>query len=109
MIFLSQYTRTSWWVPYEIGFGKCAEKKLVCVRLTDVKVDDLAFLKIARLLANRREFVGYIEEMRMGVRNFAYGAAGHKRAEVVVDLLLERRPDNPAPGLHPLDVYMNPE
>ncbi len=26
MIFLSGFTRTSWWVPYEIGFVKCALK-----------------------------------------------------------------------------------
>ena len=110
MIFLSHARRTSWWVPYEIGFAKSARKQLICVRLTDVKVDDLSFLQIVRLLGTRREFVGYIEEMRATVKKLSYGAERfQKRAEFLVDLLLEGKMDNPAAGFHPLDIYMNPE
>ncbi|HEY0434409.1 MAG TPA: toll/interleukin-1 receptor domain-containing protein [Chitinophagaceae bacterium] len=110
MIFLSDATRTSWWVPYEIGFAKCAVKQLVCVRLADVKIDDLSFLQIVRPIRTRREFVAYIDEIREKVRerNYATGRQ-QKRAEFLVDLLLEGRIDNPAAGFHPLDLYMNPE
>ncbi|MDB6054584.1 MAG: hypothetical protein JWN25_2107 [Verrucomicrobiales bacterium] len=110
MIFLSDATRTSWWVPYEIGFAKCAVKQLVCVRLADVKIDDLSFLRIVRPIRTRREFVAYIDEIRENVSEMSYGTAGlQKRAEILVNLLLEGKSENPAAGFHPLDIYMNPE
>jgi hypothetical protein len=109
MIFLSEATRISWWVPFEIGFGKAELKRLSCVRLRDVKIDDLSYLTIIRCLRTPKEMDIYLDEI-LELKCPAQWDK-EKRAVLLVDLLAGKRTKLLAAygALHPLDVYMNDE
>ncbi|MEI7733372.1 MAG: toll/interleukin-1 receptor domain-containing protein [Verrucomicrobiota bacterium] len=109
MIFLSESTRKSWWVPYEIGFGKAAGKVLSCVKLRDVKISDLAYLKIVQCLRTPKEMDAYLEEVL--VRKADVGAKS-KSLERLAELMIESHVGKISLASligHPLDVYMNEE
>jgi len=109
MIFLSDATRKSWWVPYEIGFGKAVAKRLSCVKLRDVMIDDLSYLKIVRCLRTPKELDVYLDEI-LDQKSTVTVEAG-RRPILLVDLLVGRRTKlaEADSALHPLSVHMNDE
>ena len=109
MIFLSDSTRKSWWVPYEIGFGKAEAKRLCCVKLRDVKIDDLAYLKIVQCLRTPREFDKYLDEVLE--QKSAISMTTGRRPVMLLDLLAGKitKLAEAHGALHPLLVHMNEE
>jgi hypothetical protein len=109
MIFLSDSTRKSWWVPYEIGFGKAAAKRLSCVKLKDVKIDDLSYLKIVRCLRTPKELDKFLDEVLEN--KSAISVASGNRRVLLFDLLAGKRIKMAEAygALHPLLVHMNEE
>lgn len=52
---VTENTRQSWWVPYEIG--RAAGEGRDCAHLIDKDISELpAYIRAARILANRKEF-----------------------------------------------------
>jgi hypothetical protein len=107
MIFLSDATRRSWWVPYEIGFGKAATKRLSCVKLRDVKINDLSYLRIVRCLRTPKDLDAYLDEILNQKRSISVEAG--RRPVLLVDLLVGKRTNlTEANGAsHPLSPHMN--
>lgn len=95
MCLVSKGTIQSWWVPYELGFGKCAKKELSTLTLKDV--DYLpAYLEISVILRGTKSLNEYLsglrsEQYRTGRIEKAYGAT-----------LVENTQQ-----FHPLDNYLN--
>jgi hypothetical protein len=109
MIFLSEATRKSWWVPFEIGFGKAAKKSLSCVKLRDVKISDLSYLKIVPCLQTLKELDGYLAKIPRKKSSIKIVAGKHPTIEV--DLLAEKSAMlfQACGAFHPLAVYMDKE
>lgn len=59
---VSEETVNSWWVPYEIGFGKRAEKPLATLILKDT-VTIPSYLEITQLLKGTRTLNEYLIEV----------------------------------------------
>ena len=59
---ISDKTRLSWWVPYEIGFADKQGIDIAALKLKDV--DDIpSYLKIKKALFNTKDFLQYISEL----------------------------------------------
>jgi hypothetical protein len=93
---ISEKTQRSWWVPYELGYGKMAGKILACLKLKDVAKLP-SFLSIVKQILNRQELKGYVQDIkrRESCVEVTTAAHGGKVAKVnllagrLVDLLLE--------------------
>ncbi len=59
---ISDKTKLSWWVPYEIGF---ADKQKIDIAVLKLKnVDDIpSYLKIKKVLLNKEDFLRYISQL----------------------------------------------
>jgi len=59
---ISDKTRLSWWVPYEIGF---ADKQMINVAVLKLKdIEDIpSYLKIRKTLLNIEDFLQYISQL----------------------------------------------
>lgn len=69
---VSDKTKLSWWVPYEIGFADKQGIHIAALKLKDV--DDIpSYLKIKKTLFNTEEFLQYI--IRLG----SYGSIMEKK------------------------------
>ena len=95
MCLVSKDTVQSWWVPYELGFGKRASKELSTLALKDVE-NLPAYLEISVILKGTKSLNEYLnklraEQYRTGKLEKAYGAT-----------LLEHSIQS-----HPLDKYLN--
>ena len=59
---VSDKTKLSWWVPYEIGFADKQGIDIAALKLKDV--DDIpSYLKIKKALFNTKDFLQYISEL----------------------------------------------
>lgn len=56
---ISDETRISWWVPYEIGYADCKDKQVASLKLKDVK-DIPSFLKVKDTLYNIEDLLRYL-------------------------------------------------
>lgn len=63
MSLISEKTKKSWWVPYEIGFAKSEEKYLSTLKLKDVSHIP-SFLFITKMLKTAMEFDKYLSEVK---------------------------------------------
>ena len=70
MTLISEITKNSWWVPYEIGFAKSEQKYLSTLKLKSVSHIP-SFLKITKLLKSAKDLDQYIDEVKS--RNKVYG------------------------------------
>lgn len=61
MTFISEKTKNSWWVPYEVGFAKRSNKNLSTLELKDAYAPP--FLKITRILKNTKDLDEYLDEI----------------------------------------------
>lgn len=95
MCLVSKSTISSWWVPYELGFGKRAAKELSTLALKDV--DALpAFLSIGAVLEGTKSLNAYLEQI----------ASKQSRAARILKELGEGLIEYNKAG-HPLDGYLN--
>lgn len=62
---VSERTVSSWWVPYEIGYGKKSAKTIATLTLKNT-VTIPEFLKINTLLRGTKSLNSYLEEIRKG-------------------------------------------
>ena len=69
LILLSTETEGSWWVPYEIGYAKCCNKKVTSLRCPEwhpgiekMKIPD--YLQIEEQLIGERDFIKYANTLR---------------------------------------------
>ena len=62
MALVSERTKGSWWVPYELGFGKRDAKRLVCLRLKDV-TNLPSYLKIVDSLRDIQDLNYYLRHV----------------------------------------------
>ena len=74
---------------YEIGFGKAAAKRQSCVKLREVKIDDLSYLKIVRCLRTPKDFDAYLGEILD--QKSAVTVEAERRPVLLVDLLVGKR------------------
>jgi TIR domain len=66
LCFLSEKTKRSWWVPYEIGYGKSREKHIATLLLKDFDLDDIpSFLYISEVLEGIKSLNDYIEKINL--------------------------------------------
>jgi hypothetical protein len=101
LVFLSDRTKETWWVPYEIGFGKADGKDLRCVKLKKVDCSRLSFLTIVDVLQTRRQFARYVDEVRKRQEENEPLLEREGRVGVVtklLDLLREIEYDSPTGG-----------
>lgn len=73
---VSQKTQASWWVPFEVGYGKRGEIELASLALKEVS-DPPSYLKITRQLTGIDSLNDYIEEIKRAtyttLASYAYG------------------------------------
>lgn len=70
MCLISADTVRSWWVPYELGFGKSAEKYLSTLKFKG-DVDLPAYLQISEILLGTKSLNEYLKEVRRGFQRAA--------------------------------------
>jgi hypothetical protein len=110
IVFISEMTKGSWWVPFELGYGKKACKVLACLKLKEVEHLP-SFLSIVRRLRNTEDLDNYLLEVRQrvplaktkrGVRGeliYEIDAARH-----LIDLLIE---SGSGSKIHPLAKFVD--
>ena len=94
MCLVSENTVKSWWVPYELGFGKKSGKPLATLKLKDT-VTLPAYLEISQIIKGTESLNRYLTSMKEGLRKSA------TTANLTESLL---------PGYtsgHPLDQYLD--
>ncbi|WP_273854128.1 toll/interleukin-1 receptor domain-containing protein [Guptibacillus spartinae] len=63
---ISEKTRDSWWVPYEIGYSKCKKSKtnVATILLKDFNDQDIpSYLRVARIIYGKYDFHRYLQEV----------------------------------------------
>lgn len=110
MVCISPETQKSWWVPYEIGYGKSAKKVMSCLKLKDVE-ELPSFLEIVERLRNTQELDDYLLKVRQRVpfAQITKGARGELIYEIdaarhLLNLLLESESSSKP---HPLAGYVD--
>ncbi|MBM7554810.1 toll/interleukin-1 receptor domain-containing protein [Thalassobacillus pellis] len=60
---ISEKTRSSWWVPYEIGYSKGSKINIASLLLKDFDDTNIpSYLKISRIIYDKRGFEQYLNE-----------------------------------------------
>ena len=59
---ISDKTKLSWWVPYEIGFADKQSINIAVLKLKDIE-DIPSYLKIKKILLNTEDFLQYVSEL----------------------------------------------
>lgn len=91
---VSANTARSWWVPYELGYGKKSEKPLATLKLKDV-MDLPAYLEISEVIRGTQSLNYYLTSVKRGLSK---GAPTNSLTESLV-----RHSASP----HPLDTYLD--
>jgi hypothetical protein len=94
MCLVSANTVKSWWVPYELGFGKKSEKPLATLRLKDA-VDLPAYLQISEIIRGTKSLNLYLTRVKRGLSKSS--------ATTELTESLTRHSASP----HPLDMYLD--
>ncbi|TVY07344.1 toll/interleukin-1 receptor domain-containing protein [Paenibacillus cremeus] len=71
MCIVSEKTKFSWWVPYEVGYGKKADKHLSTLSLKDVTYLP-SFLVIVHAIEGVVGLNRYLNSIRSGSTNYEY-------------------------------------
>lgn len=79
---ISEETKKSWWVPFEIGFGKKGEKDLALLPLKDVSYVP-PFLAIVPKLNGIKGLNEYIDQIQQGISPFTKNAHGTLLLELI--------------------------
>lgn len=59
---ISDKTKLSWWVPYEIGFADKQSINIAVLKLKDIE-DIPSYLKIKKTLLNTEDFLQYVSQL----------------------------------------------
>lgn len=59
---ISDKTKLSWWVPYEIGFADKQSINIAVLKLKDIE-DIPSYLKIKKMLLNTEDFLQYVSQL----------------------------------------------
>jgi len=94
MCLVSASTVKSWWVPYELGFGKKSGKPLATLKLKDTVILP-AYLEISYIIRGTDSLNQYLTRVRRGLSKGA-----------PVNFLTESLIRNSAPS-HPLDNFLD--
>ncbi len=90
---VSNATVNSWWVPYEIGFGKKGNKQIATLTIKDTNnIPD--YLKVTQLLRGTRSLNNYLLNIKKN-----YGLLKYSSGDVAI---MSESTKN-----HPLDTYLN--
>jgi hypothetical protein len=94
MCIVSEDTIQSWWVPYEIGYGKKSDKLLSTLTLKHT-VTIPSYLEITRLIKGTRGLNEYVKEIS-------------KNSQVLLEFASSYVANNPhTKTQHPLDNYLD--
>ena len=93
MCLVSANTVRSWWVPYELGFGKKSGKPLATLKLKDT-VNLPAYLEISEIINGTKSLNQYLASIKRGL---------NKTAAVQLTESLITHTASP----HPLDRYLD--
>ncbi|WP_066174379.1 toll/interleukin-1 receptor domain-containing protein [Bacillus marinisedimentorum] len=63
MCIVSEDTKNSWWVPYEVGYGKKSSQEISTLYLKDVSGIP-AYLRVTRQIKSLSDLAGYLEEIK---------------------------------------------
>jgi hypothetical protein len=92
MCLVSADTVKSWWVPYELGFAKCAEKGLATLKLKgDVSLP--AYLSVSKIIRGTESLNNYLRQIRIRINKIT--------ASTLYETLI------PNTEVHPLDNYLD--
>lgn len=64
LVLVSDQTKESWWVPYEVGYAKNGEKKIASALLVGYIDDFPDYLKIEKTIKSPEGFKLYAEELK---------------------------------------------
>jgi hypothetical protein len=65
LVLISDNTRLSWWVPYEIGYGAKGNKKIASMLLENKEVDGFPdYLKIEKEICSVDDFIKFLLEVK---------------------------------------------
>jgi len=83
LVIVSQDTRYSWWVPFEIGYGKKSEVEIATLLLEDVGSDIPSYLKITKLIGDIRGLNNYLDTLEKSTMyseafNYEYSSGAGK-------------------------------
>jgi|SRR5712671_3121437 len=92
MCLVSANTVKSWWVPYELGFGKRSGKPLATLKLKDTDLP--AYLEISEIIRGTKSLNLYLSSIKRGLT---------KTAAVDLTESLVRHSASP----HPLDRFLD--
>jgi hypothetical protein len=93
MCLVSASTVQSWWVPYELGFGKKSGKPLATLKLIDVK-DLPAYLEISEIIKGIDSLNRYLTAVKRGLKKTM--TAGTLTESLLPDYTIN----------HPLEKYL---
>lgn len=100
MSILSEKTKGSWWVPYEVGFGRSSELPVATMKLRDV-TDLPSFLLVTHIIEGTGSLDKYIDDVKRRQTTKTAHFDG------LVDALLEAENKNKfGLGRHPLATYL---
>lgn len=89
---ISNETSKSWWVPYEIGYGKKSKKNIATLTIKDT-TDIPDYLKITQLLRGTKSLNQYL----VGLKSTGMYKYSSTNVEII----------NESTCQHPLDNYLN--
>ncbi len=80
---ISDKTKLSWWVPYEIAIAKCGKKRIASLKLNTTE-DIPSFLKIEEVLWTIQDFLEYVR--KFSLRHVWMGAEVNFEQDVIENL-----------------------
>lgn len=80
MTLISEKTKESWWVPYEVGFASSENKKISTLKLKTVSYVP-SFLEITKILRGAKALDAYIDSVKNRHRTYE-GVSSHVLNEV---------------------------
>lgn len=98
LCFVSEKTRESWWVPYEIGYGKGKANHIATLLMKDFNLDNIpSFLSISEIIKGIKSLNDYLYQISLESQTFLekYGAADTSPNTI-----------EPNSDPHPLDPYL---
>jgi hypothetical protein len=102
MTLISEETKRSWWVPYEVGFGKSAKKAISTLKLKTVRYVP-SFLQITTLLEDATHLDAYLMRIKRGQPQTKYSMTSD-----TLDRLIETiERAQSGQRIHPLSAYLD--
>ena len=98
LVIISEATKASWWVPYEIGFGKAQQLTLGALPLKSVRLP--SYLKLAKTISGFKSLDTYLEKIALR------GAGSDILKKTIVEMAFGSSSLKKIAGNHPMDPYL---